>query len=218
MGDDACVVSLGRLPHGGSPNDDRWEIGSITKVFTAVLLAEMTGAGDVALEHPIGRYLPDSVASRLPSEPQQPTLEDLATHTAGLPSLPLRILPRGLERRDPYSELTEADVFGCLGPRTRRPHRARFRYSNFGVGLLGHLLARAAARPYDELLTERLLVPLGLMHTGVASGGDRSPVVQGYRRGRPTPPWTFGALAGCGALRSTVGDLLCFMRACLQPP
>ncbi|MDQ3573878.1 MAG: serine hydrolase, partial [Actinomycetota bacterium] len=58
----------------------------------------------------------------------------------------------------------------------------------------------------------------GLMHTGVASGGDRSPVIQGYRRGRPTPPWTFGALAGCGALRSTVGDLLCFMRACLQPP
>ena len=86
------------------------------------------------------------------------------------------------------------------------------------MGLLGHLLARAAGRPYEALVEERLLVPLGLTATGVGGCGPGTTPVPGFRKGKPTPPWTFGALAGAGALRSTAADLLAFAGACLDPP
>jgi CubicO group peptidase (beta-lactamase class C family) len=195
-----------------------WEIGSITKVFTGVLLAEMSIRGEVGLDDPIGSHLPDAVARRLPNPDLQPTLANLATHTAGLPRLPLSIYRQARTSDDPYAALTENDVYACLGLRTKRPHRPRSRYSNFGMGLLGHLLAGVARQSYGALLDERVLAPLGMTRTGVGSCGAEILPVQGFRRGRATPPWTFGALDGAGALRSTVGDLITFARACVDPP
>jgi CubicO group peptidase (beta-lactamase class C family) len=86
------------------------------------------------------------------------------------------------------------------------------------MGLLGHLLARAAQRPYPALVAERLLDPLGMTETGAGACGPGRTPVPGFRKGKPTPPWTFGALEGAGALRSTAGDLLVFAAACLDPP
>jgi CubicO group peptidase (beta-lactamase class C family) len=214
----ADITALGSVAQAADPASLCWEIGSITKVFTGLLLAEMSLRGEVGLDDPIGRLLPGEVAARLPVLDLQPTLAHLATHTAGLPRVPWALLRRVRRSADPYSQLTEEQVFACLGPGTRRPRRPRSRYYNFGMGLLGHLLGRAAGQPYDTLVAERLLGPLGLTATGVGGCGPGADPVPGFRKGKPTPPWTFGALAGAGALRSTPADLLAFAGACLDPP
>jgi D-alanyl-D-alanine-carboxypeptidase/D-alanyl-D-alanine-endopeptidase len=217
-GDEVEVHALGTLAGEPDPASLCWEVGSITKVFTGLLLAEMSISGEVRLDDPVGRYLPDPVARRLPALAQQPTLADLATHTAGLARLPWPIIRRGLRSSDPYAGLSESLVLGCLGPGTKRPRRDRIRYSNFGMGLLGHLLGLASGRPYETLVGERILSPLEMASTSVGGCGPGARPVPGFRRGKPTPPWTFGALAGAGALRSTATDLITFARACINPP
>jgi CubicO group peptidase (beta-lactamase class C family) len=216
--DEFETVALGTVEDEADPGSLCWEIGSITKVFTGLLLADMSIRGEVGLEDPIGFHLPDPVAGRLPATTLQPTLTDLATHTAGLPRLPMSIYRLAKGSDDPYSKLTEDDVFAYLGAKTKRPRRRRSRYSNYGMGLLGHLLARAAGRPYATLIEERLLSPLAMTATGIGSCGEGTVTVQGFRKNRPTPPWTFGALEAAGGLRSTVTDLITFARACVHPP
>lgn len=216
--DELELTALGTVEGATDPASLCWEIGSITKVFTGLLLAEMSIQNEVDLADPIGRYLPDEVAGRLPAGALQPSLTDLATHTSGLPRLPLNIIRLVRKSDNPYSRLTEDDVFGYLGARTKRPRRRRSRYSNYGMGLLGHLLARAAGQSYSSLIEERLLSPLGMRATRIGSCGGDTQTVQGFRKGRPTPPWTFGALEGAGGIRSTVGDLITFARACFDPP
>ncbi len=215
---DEHVFALGTMAARRRTRDACWEIGSITKVFTGMLLAEMSLRGEVRLDDPIGLHLPAEVADRLPLADLQPTLQDLATHHAGFSSLPLSMGAKAVvtRDRDPYSRLSERQVFDHLGSKTRRPKKPSFRYSNFGMGLLGHLLGRVAGQPYSTLLQERLLDPLGLDHTGVGGCGGGEPV-QGHRKGTPTPAWTFGALPGCGALRSTMTDLVSFAHSVLEP-
>lgn len=211
------VVGLGSIGNDPAPEELCWEIGSITKVFTGILLAEMAQRGEVRLDHPIGRYTPDEVTERLPPVDRQPTLEMLATHTAGLPRLPHRWIRTIGKDPDPYSHLSEQDVWDALGPKTRRPGRPRSRYSNFGVGLLGHLLERAAGRPYADLVSERILQPLQMDSTGVGECAGHEPV-PGFSKKKRTPPWRFGAIPGAGAIRSTITDMLRFARACIHPP
>ena len=216
--DRGAVTALGTVEAEPEPASLCWEIGSITKVFTGLLLADMSIRGEVGLDDPIGRYLPAAVTARLPAPDRQPTLTHLATHTAGLPRVPRAILRRVKGSPDPYGQLTEEQVFACLGSKTLRPRRPRTHYSNFGMGLLGHLLAQAAGRPYGAMVEERLLAPLGMRATADGTCGEASTPVPGFRKGKPTPPWTFGALEGAGAFRSTASDLLVFARACLDPP
>ena len=102
----------------------------------------------------------------------------------------------------------------CWAGTPAYPRKQRARYSNYGMGLLGHLLARAAGTSYEALIADRILEPLGMTDTS-AGGADPVP---GFRKGQPTAPWTFGALAGAGALRSTLADLITFSTACMDPP
>jgi len=213
-GDSIDITPMGSIAGEPDSADLCWEIGSITKVFTGILLAEMSRCGEVGLDDPIGRYLPDDVAARLPDPADQPTLANLSTHTAGLPRLPLSIYRLAKGSDDPYSVLTEDDVLSYLGPKVRRPGGPKSRYSNYGAGLLGHLLARAGGRPYADLLRERVLDPFGLHATGIGTGTP----IQGFRKGKPTPPWTFGALESAGGLRSTMADMVTFARIVMKPP
>jgi CubicO group peptidase (beta-lactamase class C family) len=191
-----------------------FEIGSVTKVFTATLLAAMVDEGLVALDDPVQRYLPPEV--QLPVRGRPITLVDLATHTAGLPRLPHGFLLCSVRhRRNPYAWFTVEDLYaGLPTTRLRREPGGRPRYSNLGYGLLGHVLALRAGCGYDQLVQKRICGPLRLADTVVAvaaSAGDR--FAQGHnRRGRPVPHWDLPALAGAGALRSTVADLLVFLR------
>jgi serine-type D-Ala-D-Ala carboxypeptidase/endopeptidase len=144
------------------------------------------------------------------------TLGDLATHTAGLSRLPHGFFLRSVRhRRNPYAWFTVDDLYaGLPATRLRRAPGGRPRYSNLGYGLLGHVLALRASCGYEQLVQERICRPLGLEDTGVAvAAAARDRFAPGHsRRGRPVPHWDLPGLAGAGALRSTVADLLAFLR------
>lgn len=199
----------------GSPGlDTIFELGSITKVFTATLLASMAGEGIVALDDPANRYLPPG--GRLPVRGRPITLLDLATHSSGLPRLPKGILRMSLfrHRDNPYAPFTVAQLERAAAEaRLKREPGTRPRYSNFGMGLLGHVLGLAADLPYGTLVRDRICDPLGLVDTRVeVPAGDLGRFADGHdRRGRPVPHWELPSLAGAGALRSTVHDMLRFL-------
>ncbi|MET8685447.1 serine hydrolase domain-containing protein [Streptomyces sp. NPDC004732] len=197
---------------GGVPAgpDTRFEIGSLTKTFTALLLAEMVARGEVAYEDPITRFLPRGAAPHLPGS--RITLLHLATHTSGLPRLPPGFLRKGAPVwfSNPYEPYSVASLRRAL-TRTR-PQAApgtRVRYSNFGVGLLGELLTRAAngvgGGHFAPLLADRVLDPLGLTHTTCTTD---LPQATGYWHRRPRPAWQMSSLSAAGTGRSTARDLL----------
>jgi CubicO group peptidase (beta-lactamase class C family) len=191
-----------------------FEIGSVTKVFTGLLLADLAEQDLVGLDEPLAGYLPAWV--RVPTRGgHQLTLGELASHAAGLPRNPSGMLRRWLrDRRNPYAGLSVEELYaGLARTRLRRRPGERVKYSNLGPGLLGHALARAAGQPYEQLVRERICRPLGMPDTVITSTGEQTArLATGHtRRGRPTPPFELPALAGAGALRSTVTDLLRFL-------
>jgi CubicO group peptidase (beta-lactamase class C family) len=217
----ADVRCLGEVRPGGGPPDERtlFEIGSITKVFTATVLADMALEGVVALDQPVQELLPAGVT--LPVEGRPITLADLASHVAGLPRLPRGMLVRGLlQREDPWHGFGEEELLASL-PRTRvREPGGRVRYSNLGAGLLGLLLARRAGTTYDDLVETRVSRPLGLCDTRTAvPAEDLARFAEGHdRRGREAPHWHITGLPGAGALRSTLADMRTFLDCQLAPP
>jgi D-alanyl-D-alanine-carboxypeptidase/D-alanyl-D-alanine-endopeptidase len=208
-GDQIGLWHRGELPAGP---ESLFEIGSITKVFTATLLADMAREGLVGIDDRVSLHLPPGV--EMPLRGREITLADLSSHRSGLPALPKGLLVPALttRRRGPYADWDAARLEAAI-PRTRprREPEKRFRYSNYGLGLLGYVLARRAGISYDELLRQRIAGPLGRQDTGTALDGGR---LAGPHRisGRETSHWHFDALAGAGALRSTARDLLAFLR------
>jgi len=200
---DAGGPAFSRSP--GLPEDGRFEIGSITKTMTATLLACLAGDGVVSLDDEIGRWLEAGPNAGI-------TLEQLATHTSGLPRLAPN-QPTGEE--NPYRDFTAQRAEEGLRAATRMPDAGHL-YSNFGYQLLGLVLERASGRRYQDLLTERLLGPLGMTSTGTgaAGGGTR---MTGHSGGKPAGHWDF-ALPGPGAVEATIGDLARYLTACLAPP
>ena len=223
QGGEQRVAGYGRVRLDGQVTPDGgtiFEIGSITKVFTGLLLADLAEQGVVGLDDPLAGYLPAWV--RVPARNgRQITLGDLASHTGGLPRDPKGMLRRWLgDRRNPYAPLSVEELYaGLARTRLRRRPGERVKYSNLGAGLLGEALAHAAGQPYQELVRERICVPLGMRDTVVTPTGEQTArlAIGHTRRGRPAPPLQLPALAGAGALRSTVTDLLCFVRANLDP-
>jgi serine-type D-Ala-D-Ala carboxypeptidase/endopeptidase len=191
------------------------EIGSVTKVFTALLLADMAERGEVGLDDPIARHLPAAVARACPAATRI-TLRQLATHTSGLPRIPRNMFPMALRHpADPYARYSSGHLYRALR-KAGSATPAAYLYSNYGFGLLGHLLSRAAGRPYGDLIADRVTGPLGLTETGI-DVPDGHPAAVGYRGGRQAARWHLGALAGAGALSSTAADLALFLTASLHP-
>lgn len=205
---------------GAAPGPDTlFQIGSITKTFTALLLADAVLAGEVALDQPLQSLFPEI---DVPSRRRPFTLLDLATHTSGLPRLPPGLLRQAIRHReDPYAAFARDDaVLALAHTRVRRPPGRRVRYSNFGVGLLGEALERVTHRPYQDLVTERVCRPLGMADTTLHPDADQARRrAQGHsRRRRPVPDWAIPSLPGMGALYSTPADLGRFLHAMLSPP
>ena len=209
------TIAHGVRARGGDSVDARtvFEIGSITKVFTAVLLAEMVRRGELRIDDRIATYLPPSV--RVPARAgRQITLLDLATHQSGLPRLPGNLRPADGE--NPYADYTVQDLYRFLsGYRLERDIGERFEYSNLGAGLLGHVLAMRAGMSYEGALAERVLVPLELDETRITlTPAMRERLAAGHTAsGRATKNWDVGVLAGAGGLRSTADDMLTFAAA-----
>lgn len=196
--------------------DDVFEIGSITKVFTGTLLSEMAQRGEVALDEPVETLVPAGVT--VPARSGRTiTLEDLATHTSGLPRLPENLAPA--DESDPYVDYTPQQLYDFLSSTTlTRDIGAEFEYSNAGADLLGHLLALRAGQSYADIVRERILAPLGMTSTAVeVTAPMRERFVQGHDGdGRAVAHWNCTTLAGAGGLRSTAADMLAFAAAGLD--
>jgi serine-type D-Ala-D-Ala carboxypeptidase/endopeptidase len=193
-----------------------FELGSVTKTFTALLLAEMAVRGEVGYDDPITAYLPPGALPRRAAA-KSITLAHLATYTGGLSRVPTNVLPSAVCAwwTNPYAGYRLDDLYRATTRiRPRNPPGTRVRYSNFGVGLLGQLLANAAGRDYPGLVIDRVCRPLGLAGTRAVAGPG---CASGYRRDRPVPPWEMGALAAAGSLRSSATDLLRYLDAQLHP-
>ncbi len=209
----------GHARDGGAAPDEHtpFAVGSITKVFTATLLAAMIEAGEVQADATVQSLLPP--AMRVPrGDNGEITLVHLATHRAGLPRMPPAFTPADGE--DPYASFTADALATSLAATTlTAAPGARWAYSNYGAGLLGFALAQRSGRPYPEALRVKVLAPLGLDETTATLDAalearraqDHDPT------GTPVRPWRFDALAGAGAVQSTAADLARFLAVQLQP-
>ncbi len=214
------VVGLGNVSAQNSgPPDGRtlFEIGSITKLFTATTLAALVERGEVKLDDPVSRYLPATVVSPRKNN-REITLVDLATQTSGLPRLPDNLLEKA-DLLDPYVNYRVADLYRALGTtQLQSQPGTTYLYSNFGFGLLGHLLALKTGKPYEALVEETVCAPLGMASTCFAlSPTQRSRLAVGHdTKGKVVPNWDHDVMAPGGALKSDADDLLNFIEANLQ--
>src|SRR5215510_6730008 len=207
------VISYGKMgvddprPVDG---DTVFEIGSISKVFTAILLADMVERGEVGLNDPISKYLPKSV--RTPTRNgKEITLFDLATQSSGLPRMPANFTPKDMS--NPFADYSVDQMYEFLSGYTlTRDISEKYEYSNFGMGLLGHILALKAGTDYETLVLTRICKPLKMESTTIKLSPElRSRLAAGHSAAlKPVANWDIPSLAGAGALRSTTNDMLKF--------
>lgn len=230
-GRDGQLVAVGiadptgdRFVAGGNGADakvDRttlYEIGSISKVFTALLLADMANKGEVALDDPADKYMP--AGHVLPTfSGRKITLRDLSTHRSSLPRMADDLgPPDGVE--DPFAGYGEDRLLAFLDRvKLTREVGSEWEYSNLGVGLLGYLLARAAHTDFDSLLRQRITGPLGMKDTVIvldpAHAARMAPPFDRYMR--PAKRWDMTLFAPAGGIRSSAADMIVFAHAVLDP-
>ena len=213
------VIGYGRIAKDADPKPDGdtvFEIGSITKVFTSLLLADMVERGEVKPEDPVAKLLPPSV--KVPERNgRKITLLDLSMQISGLPRLPNNLRPADFA--NPYADYDPPKLYAFLsGYELKRDIGEKYEYSNLGAGLLGHALALKAGVSYEGLVRKRILEPLGMTSTSITlSDSEKRRLATGYNPSlNPVKNWDFDALAGCGALRSTANDMLKFLAANLE--
>ena len=192
-----------------------YEIGSITKTFTGLLLALQVQRGKIKPDDDVNKYLPDSV--KIPSFEGVPvTMVSLSNHTSGLPRFDPVAEDPEFDSKAPYANFTENKLFSFL--RTFQPSRkpgTKYGYTNIGTGLLGTLLARNARTTFAQLLQREIFLPLQLRDTRLdITPAMKSRLAQGYSAGgAPRDTWEFKALAGCGGIKSTMEDMIVYAKA-----
>jgi serine-type D-Ala-D-Ala carboxypeptidase/endopeptidase len=209
------VVAYGQLEKGDPRplnGDTIFEIGSATKVFTSLLLADMVQRGEVALDDPVAKYLP---GVKVPERNGRSiTLVDLATHTSGLPRLPTNMKPA--DANNPYADYSVDQLYQFLSShQLTRDIGSQYEYSNLGGGLLGHVLALRAGMSYEALVRSRICDPLGMNSTRITLTPEmKARLAVGHNQGlESVANWDIPTLAGAGALRSTANDMLTFLAA-----
>jgi serine-type D-Ala-D-Ala carboxypeptidase/endopeptidase len=211
------VVAHGRIgaTDARAPNGDTvFQIGSLTKPFTTLLLSDMVVRGEVKLDDPASAYLPSGV--RMPQRGRPITLRDLAEHMSGLPSMPTNYVVGA--RPHPYEAYTVDQLYAFLSAYTPENEPGEvYRYSNLGVSLLGRLLAIRAGADYEPLLKARVLKPLGLASTSITLDASQTrrlaPGHDRYLQPVRTPEMV--SLQASGSLRSTANDMLRLLQAYL---
>jgi len=217
-GTDRFAIAGKAEPAGILPEHRIFEIGSISKVFTGILLADAVHAKKVRFDS----TLKDLLGARQNyADPKiaQITLLQLATHTSGLPRLPdnMGSNPDGME--DPYSKYDRKLLHAFLATAKlpgEPPYPAD--YSNLGMGLLGDILAEVHGKSWEDLVTGKIARPLGMKDTVVVlDRKQKERLAPPYSGKEPAHSWTFEAMAGAGALRSTAADMLLFGQALIEP-
>lgn len=201
------------LPDGQLPNENTiFEIGSVTKVFTALLLADMAEKALLNLQDPIEKFLPDHISAPAKNG-RSIKLIHLATHTSGLPRMPDNI--ESIILGNPYEDYTLKQMYKFLS-NYQLPHDIgeKYEYSNYGMGLLGHLLARHSDRTFEQLIKQRITDNLGMSDTFITlTKKMKNNFASGYCGDTKIDNWNFRSLQGAGAMRSTANDMLTFLAA-----
>jgi len=213
------IIVYGDPGPGKLPLDSNsvFEIGSISKVFTSTLLSQLVAEGVVRLDDPVQKFLPANV--RIPTRNgKQITLAMLSEQNSGLPRMPNNFTPANPS--NPYADYSVQQMYDFLSKyELPRDPGATFEYSNLGVGLLGHVLSLVTRKPYEQLVRERIFVPLKMTHSSITlSPWMQEHLALGHdEKGNVTANWDIPTLAGAGAIRSTVADMLKFAEANLHP-
>lgn len=196
-----------------------YEIGSITKTFTASLLAELVNSGVVNLDDPISKFLPDSVSSN--PAIQKITLKMLANHTSGLPRMASNWNTGAkFNSADPYANYTQQELFSFLKDfkPTVEPE-TEYLYSNVGYGVLGELLTIISNKPYLQLLKDSVFTPLEMTNTSdVLDVKNKNIAIPYNEKGEKVSFWNFKALSAAGSLKSSLNDMLRYIIAQLTYP
>jgi D-alanyl-D-alanine-carboxypeptidase/D-alanyl-D-alanine-endopeptidase len=210
------VFGYGKINNNGTKQPDGntlFEIGSVTKTFTSLVLADMISKGQLKLNDPISKFLPKIVKTPTRNG-KEITLADLVTHTSGLPFVPDNV---GLQNpSNPYINYTEKQLYNFLSRYTlTRDIGSKYEYSNVGFGLLGHILTIVSGKSYETLVKETICAPLKMTRTVVSITSElQKNLATGYDVNEKAVQYLdFSVLDGCGALRSNVNDLLNYAAA-----
>jgi CubicO group peptidase (beta-lactamase class C family) len=197
------------------PNKTIFEIGSVTKTFTSLLLAQQVSKGRMRLNDPVSKYLPDSIPLlSFKGAPIQ--IVHLANHTSGLPRLPSNIFNGHVDPRNPYKHYVADSLYSFLIQfRPTVPPGTVFSYSNLGAGILGTILEEQYHMDFGHVVIKHICKPLGMLHTFVDIPKPLlTDFAQGYNEnGIATIPWDLASLKGSGAIRSTLNDMIRFVQA-----
>jgi D-alanyl-D-alanine-carboxypeptidase/D-alanyl-D-alanine-endopeptidase len=202
--------------YGVAKQDSIYEIGSITKTFTGLILSQMVEQGMVKFEDPVRELLPAGTVQK-PAGPEI-TLLDLATQHSGLPRMPDNFTPA--DESNPYADYHAANMYAFLAKHgVAKSDKPAFLYSNYGFGLLGQALSVRAREAYPQLLKDEVLDPLGMHDTAIGLSPTQQVRFLAGHTGdhRPAPAWDLDAFAGAGAIRSTAADMLIYLEANLHP-
>lgn len=211
--DKVGVFTFGKLNDGKAPDGDTvYEIGSITKTFTATLLADAVLAGRCTLDTPVADLLPDF---KIPERNgNKITLGEIGTQHSGLPRLPSNFLPK--DPTDPYADYDADKLRAFLSSyQLPRDPGASYEYSNLAFGLLGYALGQSENSDYQTIVSHKIFRPLGMTMTGTKFSDEMiSHLAPGHNQsGGAAKNWDFAALSGAGAIRSTVNDMLRYLQA-----
>lgn len=197
-------------------NGRAFEIGSLSKVFTSTLLADLAVDQKLQLDHPIQKYLDFPLNDSL-----QITFKELSNHTSGLPRIPPGFVWGSLWHLDnPYKDYDQEKLIEYL--RTdmalNEEQDSQFQYSNIGAGILGYVLTQIEEASYEKMLQQRIFGPLDMRNSTTRRKLVADILVQGLnKRGNPTSNWDLGAIPGAGAILSTAGDLAKYVQANFNP-
>ncbi|PQJ08711.1 hypothetical protein CJD36_022865 [Flavipsychrobacter stenotrophus] len=213
------VKGYGTLLKGENLSPDGasiFELASTSKLFTTSLLQILCDRGIVHLDDKIADLLREQIS--LPASAANTTLRQLATHTSGFPSLPQSLMDKMQDEANPYKDLKTQDLYDYLTTCIGKKAEGKFEYSNFGMGLLGHILALKVGSDYEVAVQRELLNPLNMSHTFVTLDSNMvDNIAQGYNgNGEPAPIWTDNVLTGAGSFLSNASDMLLFIRANLD--
>jgi len=208
------VISYGHLSQGDPrplDGDTGFEIASVTKTFTALLLADMVLKGEVALTDPVAKYLP--VGVKVPERNRRSiTLLDLATHTSGLPFMPDES-PASDDSAARYGVPQHYQFLARY--QLTRDAGAEWDYSNLGYWLLGQALASCAGMDYESLLRTRVIAPLKLKNTATTPSPKMKIAVGHNAALQPSPSFStvpmYASMSAVLNLDSTANDLLKFL-------
>jgi CubicO group peptidase (beta-lactamase class C family) len=214
-GDSVEFFSYGKtaLTNGKDVDENTvFEIGSISKTFTTIMLADEILKGNMKLSDPLSKYLPGDV--KVPSRNNRIiTLKDLATHSSALPRMPTNFTPTN--PNNPYADYTIELAYDFMkNLELPRDIGESYEYSNFGMGMLGHALELQNNKSYEELLIERIANPLGMDNTRIVfTKSMLNHLAKGHSNGREVENWDLPAMAGAGAIRSTASDMVKYLQA-----